>query len=336
MSSDLVEALYGCFDYFGGTPRQLVYDQDSIIVVNENGGDIIHTQAFAAFLAVSKLDVRVCRKSDPQTKGLIEASVKFVKGNFMENRLYMGLDIWNQSFEEWLERTGNKRQHGTTKRKPVDMFAEEQEHLLPLYGIAPAEIAEEMGRNVRPDNTVWYRSNRYSVPYGTYSQTKEVLLSVEDSKLHIMDKIGDIIIATHDICQDKGRLIILDSHRRNKGEKIITLREDAISLLGEEFRDYLETICEEKPRYVKEQFDIVVSACKTYGRETVLAAMSYCQDLELNSANDLRGAAEMLSSRAPAQDLPNRLPVEGERYHIPVQSRPLSVYAEVAAGNGVI
>jgi len=174
MSIDLVRALYGCFDYLGGMPRQLVYDQDSIIVVSENGGDIIHTQAFAAFLSDTKLEVRVCRKSDPETKGIIEASVKFVKGNFMENRPYMGLDIWNQSFEEWLVRTGNKKVHGTTMRRPVEVFAEEQEHLLPLYGVAPAEIAEEMKRNVRPDNTVWYSMNRYAVPPGTYSKTKEV------------------------------------------------------------------------------------------------------------------------------------------------------------------
>jgi transposase len=68
LSIDLVNALYQCFDYLGGRPRQLVYDQDSIIVVSENTGDILHTQAFSAFLAESKLDVRVCRKSDPETK----------------------------------------------------------------------------------------------------------------------------------------------------------------------------------------------------------------------------------------------------------------------------
>ena len=336
LSGDLVRALYGCFDYFGGTPRQLVYDQDTIIVVSENGGDIIHTKAFAAFLAESKLEVRVCRKSDPESKGIIEASVKFVKGNFMENRLYMSLEIWNQSFEKWLDRTGNKKRHGTTKRKPIEMFSEEQEHLLPLFGVAPSEIAEDMGRNVRPDNTVWYRSNRYSVPYGTYRHTKEVFLVVEGAKLHIMDAIGELNIATHDLCEDKGRLIKLDSHRRNKDEKIITLREDTVSLLGEEFREYLEIICKDKPRYVRDQFAIIVDACKTYGRETVLAAMGYCKGLELYSANDLRSAAEMLSANKPTHDTPlSRLPVEGERYHLSVQTRPLSVYAEVAVGSGV-
>ena len=40
-SEDLVRTLYGCFEYIGGMPRQLVYDQDSILVVSENNGDII-------------------------------------------------------------------------------------------------------------------------------------------------------------------------------------------------------------------------------------------------------------------------------------------------------
>jgi transposase len=168
LSTDLVQALYGCFEYFGGMPKQFVYDQDSIIVVSENYGDIIHTQAFAAFLAETKLDVRVCRKSDPETKGLIESSVKFIKGNFMKNRYFMDIDIWNQSFEDWLIRTGNDKKHGTTKRKPAEMFAEEQEHLLPLFGVAPAAMAEDMERRVRKDNTILYLSNRYSLPLGTY------------------------------------------------------------------------------------------------------------------------------------------------------------------------
>ena len=333
-SADLVQALYGCFEYFGGMPRQLVYDQDSIIVISENGGDVIHTQSFSAFLAESKLEVRVCRKSDPETKGLIESSVKFVKRNFMENRHYMRIDIWNQSFEDWLIRAA-KRKHGTTKRQPVEMFAEEQEHLLPLYGIAPAGIEEEMDRCVRPDNTIWYSSNRYSVPYGTYGKEKEVFLAVKGNKLQIMNRIGELL-ATHEIYEGKGKLIRPQSHRRNKNDMIKELLDKTAALLGEEFREYLEVLCEKKPRYVKEQLEIVLNACEVYGRENVLAAIGYCREMELYSANDLRDAVEMKKGQMPAQTRPNLLPVEDERYHIFVQKRALSVYAEVAAGSGMI
>jgi hypothetical protein len=330
-SSDLVQTLHGCFEHLGGTPRQLVYDQDSIIVVTENGGDIIHTQSFSAFLSETKLEVRVCRKSDPETKGLIESSVKFVKGNFMENRYYMTIDIWNQAFEEWLTRAA-KRKHGTTKRKPVEMFVEEQEHLLPLFGAAPVGIAEDMHRNVRADNTIWYCSNRYSVPYGTYAKEKNVFLSVEGNELQIMNRIGELL-ALHEIYDGKGKLVKHPSHRRNKDERIKALLDKTSALLGEEFREYLEALCEKKPRYVKEQFEIVLNACEAYGRENVLSAMDYCRDMELYSANDLRDAAETMKGERPAQPQPSRLPVEDERYHIPVQKRALSVYAEVAAGN---
>ena len=335
LSEDLVRALYGCFEHLGGMPKQLVYDQDSIIVVSENGGDIIHTQAFTAFLSESKLEVRVCRKSDPETKGLIEATVKFVKGNFMENRLYTGGDAWDRSFEEWLDRTGNGKQHGTTKRKPVEMFEQEQEHLLPLYGIAPAEIDEEMDRNIRPDNTVLYKSNRYSVPYGTYSKEKKAFLVVVDSKLQILNRIGELL-AEHDVCEEKGKLIRPESHRRNTSEKVKTLLDNTVALLGSEFREYLEALCEKKPRYVKDQLDIVINACKVYGRERILTAMTYCHSLALYSANDLRDAAEAMGGQASNLPHESRLPVEDDRYHTPVQKRPLSVYADVAAGIGVV
>lgn len=334
LSTDLVDALYRCFEYFGGMPRQLVYDQDSIIVVSENEGDIIHTQAFAAFLAETKLDMRVCRKSDPESKGMIEASVKFVKGNFMENRFYMGIDIWNQSFEDWLVRTGNGQKHGTTKRKPTEMFMEEQEHLLPLYGIAPAKIAEDMDRIVRKDNTILYLSNRYSLPLGTFGSMKIVRLDVDGEKLHIMDQIGEPL-ATHQISKEKGKLITLPSHRRDKASKIKEKLDKTVALLGEDFREYLTILCEKKPRYVREQLDIVVTSCEDYGREHTLEAIQYCLSLALYSANDLRDAVKAMNSQSEPLSQSARLPVEDERYHVSVQKRELSVYADVAAESGV-
>jgi len=334
-SSDLIRALYGCFEYLGGMPHQLVYDQDSIMVVSENYGDIIHTQAFATFLSETKMKVRVCRKSDPESKGLIESSVKFVKGNFMENRLFMRIDIWNQSFEDWLDRTGNGQKHGTTKRKPAEMFAEEQEHLLPLFGVAPVDIIDDMERQVRKDNTILYLSNRYSLPLGTYGKEKTVFLTVEDNQLHIHDRIGKHL-TTHKISAEKGKLLKHESHRRNRSARIEELRNTTVALLGEEFREYLTVLCEEKPRYVKEQFDLVISTCKDYGRECVLEAMLYCQDLALYSANDLCDAVKAMNEQPASLPQANWLPVEDERYHIPVQKRPLSAYARIATESEVL
>lgn len=333
-SDDLVRALHGCFEYYGGMPKQLVYDQDSIIVVSENNGDIIHTHAFAAFLEETKLDVLVCRKSDPESKGKIEAVVRFIKGNFMENRLFMSLDIWNQSFEDWLDRTGNGRVHDTTKRKPRDMFIEEQVHLRPLPGIAPKPPANDMERTVRKDNTILYRSNRYFLPLGTYSKQKKVIIEPDETKLNIFTVTGDKIV-TYPLCIEKGRLIKSDAFRRETDKRITERLDKTILLLGEEFREYLTMLCTKKPRYVKEQMGLVVKTCEAYGRETTLTAVKYCTENELFSANDLAGAAAALCEQIPAVPIPVRLPVDDVRYHISVQKRPLSVYTNMAKPGGL-
>jgi len=327
-SGNLVLALYGCFEYMGGMPRQLVYDQDSILVVSENNGDIIHTHAFAAFLQETHLQTLVCRKSDPETKGKIEAVVRFIKGNFMENRLFMDLDIWNRSFEEWLDRTGNGRVHGTTKRKPCELFAEEQKCLLPLFGTPPQKNTENMSRTVRKDNTILFCSNRYSLPLGTFNTQKTVTLQVVDDQLKIFTETSDLL-AEHLLCGDKGKLIKANAHRYERDRKVQERLEKAVSLLGEEFREYLTTVCMAKPRYVKEQLALIVKTCESYGREAALKAVVFCSEQELWSASDLANASAALSDRTPTLAA-TRLPVSDEKYHIDVQIRPLSVYAEAA------
>ena len=74
---------------------------------------------------------------------------------------------------------------------------------------------------------------------------------------------------------------------------------------------------------------LVVKTCESYGRETTLKAVAFCSEQELWSASDLAGTAAALGEKT--QPVPEaRLPVSDEKYHIAVQVRPLSVYAEAA------
>ena len=126
----------------------------------------------------------------------------------------MDIERWNESFEEWFMRTGNGRKNGTTKRKPSEMFEEEQIHMLPMYGITPKDQSESSERVVRKDNTVLYLSNRYSVPLGTYKKDNKAYITVKGEELEIMDRAGETL-AIHRIDKRVGKLIKNESHRRN-------------------------------------------------------------------------------------------------------------------------
>ena len=63
---EVIEHLLACFAYLGGVPRELVIDQDHLLVVSENAGDIIYTSDFQTFIEEQDLAIYVCRKADPE------------------------------------------------------------------------------------------------------------------------------------------------------------------------------------------------------------------------------------------------------------------------------
>ena len=79
-ATDLVAACHRCFRYIGGMPHEIVFDQDSIVCVSENNGDIIHTYEFEKLRQECKFSVYMCRGADPESKGKIESVRKICEG----------------------------------------------------------------------------------------------------------------------------------------------------------------------------------------------------------------------------------------------------------------
>ncbi|WP_242009803.1 hypothetical protein [Halalkalibacter nanhaiisediminis] len=64
--------------------------------MNENGGDLILTKEFQQYKQTRKLNLRVCRKADPESKGKIENVVGFIKYNFAKHRVFHTIESWNE------------------------------------------------------------------------------------------------------------------------------------------------------------------------------------------------------------------------------------------------
>ena len=78
-TSDL--AIYAhqlAFRFYGGKPREVIYDQDKVFIHSENYGDLVLTKAFQSFVSSEHFQCVFCRKSDPQSKGKVENVVKYV------------------------------------------------------------------------------------------------------------------------------------------------------------------------------------------------------------------------------------------------------------------
>jgi hypothetical protein len=201
--------------------------------------------------------------------------VKFIKINFLENRLHMGIDLLNQSFEAWLERTGNAKVHGTIKKVPAKVFLLEQEHLRPVLSTELSMCEESITRSVRKDNTVLYLSNRYSVPQGTFGKEEAVALRIDGERLIIEQVFGDYVIAEHTLSKDKGQLMKLSAHRQNHEQDARRHLNELCELVGKEYQDYFETMKTSKPRYFKDQSDLVKKLIAQHKVDWIKEAINY-------------------------------------------------------------
>jgi transposase len=324
-AADLVRACRQSFSYIGGIPRELVFDQDSVVTVSENYGDVIHTYEFEKLRQDLKFGVYLCRAGDPESKGKIESVVKFVKRNFLENRVYADDEILNTCSLEWLDRTGNAKMHGTTKQIPAEVFKTEREHLRPLPDVLPAD-ARYIYRTVRKDNTILYDSNRYSVPIGTYDSQKEVQIDAKGGILCISTTFGDPI-CEHMISTGRGMLVKNPNHSRNKSQRLDALLESVGELLGSEVIEFLNRLRRDKSRYARDQLKLIESLSVKYGPGHTRKAILACEELGLISAIYVRDYLK--NSRAEQiAPLPAAIPVSNRKYHVSAQKRPIDAYVK--------
>ena len=334
-SAKLVELLNHAFEYFGGMPKQLVFDQDKTVAVCENFGDVIYTHEFGRYRQLMKFKVHLCRGADPQSKGRVEAVVKYLKNNFAAHRTYTNLAAFNEDCLEWLSRTGNATIHGITKRIPAQVFLLEKQYLQP---ISPTKNSVNiLSRGVRKDNTILYFSNRYSVPLGTYRPGKTLFLTEEADTIIVTDPVNSQVIATHKVSLGKGQLIQNNNHLRDHSAKISGLKAHVLTLLGESTMasTLLDRISKDKPRYIRDQFMLIKEVTSNYAPESIQAAVKYCVENELWSAVDFRAATEhfaRIKVESPIATTSVGAPTVPRPYQIKPESRDIKDYVAVCGG----
>jgi transposase len=304
---DVVRTHENAFEAFGGIPQEIVYDQDSLMFVSENAGDLILTSEFQAYREERELRLHVCRKADPESKGKIENVVKFIKKNFAKHRIFRNLDQWNEKCWEWLKRTGNGKVHNTTKKRPAEVFIEEKKHLRPVINKKSIHNTNSITRTVRKDNTILYLSNRYSVPLGTYKKDKIVYLAVtEENHLLIFEKEEGNKIAEHRLEPGKGKLVQDRQHTRDRTRGI----PEYIAHLAAKFKDtdraksYLERIHLAYPRYIRDQLQLISKAINGLEEAMMNQALEECMNRSLYSANDFSDVIHYLKRQRSLNNEP--------------------------------
>ena len=135
-----------------------------VVVARYEGDEPIYNTRFLAFATHYGYKVWACRRRRPQTKGKCERPFRYVEENFLNGRSFRNFEHLNECLAKWLAEVADVRVHRETKRRPIDLHAEELPYLIPLPE-KPYDTAEVVYRTVNAEGMVAYRQNFYSVPW---------------------------------------------------------------------------------------------------------------------------------------------------------------------------
>ena len=332
------EAHDRAFKYYGGRPVEIVYDQDRVMIVSENNGDIIYTEIFDNYKNYAGFSIHLCRGNDPESKGKVEAVVKYVKRNFLACRIFHGIARLNSDGISWLDRTGNGMMHETTKLIPKIAFVEEQKALKPAPELGETELQTKTAI-IRKNNVVFYGQNRYQMPKNTYRPGRKARIEVDSDSgnVRFYDNLSGEFIEELKLAPDgiKGKCI-----RNTHPERDRRIQYDAlIAKVKEGFGNDLQAesfvsgIIANKPRYTRDQMCAIVKLQEKYTKEELLKAVDYCLGRDLYSAADF---GDTLGYFASQHDIPKItsivLPIE---YSIVVaEHRPIAAYSTLSNATG--
>ena len=103
------------FEYFGGVPEEILYDQSRCVVLKPGIKDVSINSRFLDFAHHYNFRPRLCRIYRPQTKGKVENSIKYVKKNFSDLLPLVNL------FSRWRNQPATKKQLNILRTKRIDV-----------------------------------------------------------------------------------------------------------------------------------------------------------------------------------------------------------------------
>jgi transposase len=209
------------FEYFGGVPRVIVPDNLKAAVVRAAfsvDDDPVIQRSYRELARHYGFQIDPAPPRSPEKKGKVEAGVRYVKGNFLSTWESIDIHEDQQALRRWLVEVADQRSHGTTGRRPIDLFEERERTALAPLPKARFEIVIWKRARVHTDSYLQIDGAFYSAPWRFLHQE----LWVRCTRASISIYHDDVHVWTHPRVPRGGRGTVdehLPEHRRDLRER---------------------------------------------------------------------------------------------------------------------
>ncbi len=205
---DVIDGIEAAWEFFSGVTRRMILDNLSAAISKADRFDPIFQRTFSEYGAYRGFVIDPAPPEDPTAKPHVERMVPYVRENFFRGESFLDQAHVQREAIRWCRDTAGLRIHGTTGRRPLPMFEEEERSLLlPLIG-PRFDTPHWAECTVHPDHHVQFRKALYSVPTAYLRQKVTVRGDRSLVRIYLREKL----IKTHQPQKPGGRSTDYDDY----------------------------------------------------------------------------------------------------------------------------
>jgi transposase len=286
-------ALARCFEYLGVVPKTALTDRMGCLKGATVAGLVVPTPAYVRFATHYGFRPDFCEGADPESKGLVENLVGYVKSDLMipEELSVSDLAGANGKGLVWCDEV-NAVVHSEIAAVPFERWATERE----LMGALPqlrAQIGRRVIRKVDRLSCVRFGSARYSVPNACIGRSVELV--VQDGVLSA--SLAGEIVATHALVAP-GETSIVDEHyggprpMPTRAVRPKTATEKAFCALGPVAESFIKGAAARGITSLKGDLEELAQMQAAHGEQILVAALDRAVAFGRFRAHDVRSIIE--------------------------------------------
>ena len=159
------------FEWFNGVPRKMRIDNLKAAITKACYYEPTVQRSYGELAIGYSFLIDPCPVEDPRKKGRVESGVKYVKNNFVPLRDFHSVAHANEQLRAWVMSEAGNRIHGSTRERPLKLFAETEQALLQALPTMAPECATWGKAKLHPNCHVQFDYCSYSAPFALIGQT---------------------------------------------------------------------------------------------------------------------------------------------------------------------
>jgi len=267
----LLQVLINAFIYLDGVPREIKSDNQKACVDRWEAGRPVFNVKYLEFATHYLFRPLTIRPGKPTENLKVERPFYYLERSFLNGREFRDIIDLKEQLQQWLESVNDLRKHGTTKKRPIDMYTQEHPHLQ----VVPAnhfDTSQVVHLVVNQESCVQWKGYQYVVPQQYMYEVCPVRIT--DEHLVVYSSGGETL-AKHPLAEKNRKERYVGVVQKTSGKPDLVMA-DVITRLesfSPEMNEYIQQVKRHKPGSWRHHLRSLLAMRVNYRVEDIMVAI---------------------------------------------------------------